>query len=358
VIQNPTQIDDIIWLQTAFLGDIVITTAALDLVKQELPNCRQHIITTPIGSAALKDHRSLDSIVAIDKKKQNLFQSVAAVRRHFHDLNLDKSKSVILQPHKSQRSSLLSKFLGIDTVTYKETNFSILAKTTIDRVAVLHEAERIALLTTALGIERKKTMGIRPSLGAIELQSNIPWQQKLLESNHPWIGISPGSVWGTKRWPGNYYSDLAELILAKYKINLVLMGSGEEKVICDEISKKLFQKSDNPQRILNLAGQTSLGDLQAIYPKLKMLVANDSSAIHYASAFNIPTLSIFGSTVPSMGFGPLALNSLTAQIKDLNCRPCSDHGPSICPLGHFNCMNQLKPKTVFELAENILNKVL
>ena len=108
--------------------------------------------------------------------------------------------------------------------------------------------------------------------------------------------------------------------------------------------------------MIDLVVRTSVDGLRAIYPKLDLIVCNDSSPIHYASAFDVPTLAIFGPTVPAMGFGPRSSKNkvLGIQSKDMPCRPCSDHGPQRCPLSHFGCMKQLTVETVYAHLKQLL----
>ena len=59
-----------------------------------------------------------------------------------------------------------------------------------------------------------------------------------------------------------------------------------------------------------------------------------------------PTVAIFGPTVPSFGFGPLAAKSAIVEDDLLACRPCDRHGPQRCPLGHWKCMLLQSPERV------------
>jgi heptosyltransferase-2 len=166
------------------------------------------------------------------------------------------------------------------------------------------------------------------------------------------IGIAPGSVWATKRWPIESFLRLAKQLLSQTNARLLILGSADEKAAAAELELGLAAEAS---RVINLAGRTSLDDLRAIYPSLSLLISNDSSPLHYASAFNVPSLAIFGATVPALGFGPLAEFSQVAQI-DLPCRPCSDHGPMVCPLGHFRCMKDLEPERLASMALTILRQ--
>ena len=83
------------------------------------------------------------------------------------------------------------------------------------------------------------------------------------------------------------------------------------------------------------------------------LVTNDSAPLHLASAMGTPTVAIFGATVPAFGFGPLAARRAIAETAGLECRPCSSHGPQVCPLGHFKCMKELDAQRVLDAVHAV-----
>jgi heptosyltransferase-2 len=82
-----------------------------------------------------------------------------------------------------------------------------------------------------------------------------------------------------------------------------------------------------------------------------VLVTNDSAPLHFAQAVDTPTVAIFGSTVPSFGFGPRGPRDRVVQVDGLPCRPCSAHGPPSCPLGHHLCMKSLSVQDVLQAIE-------
>ena len=104
-----------------------------------MPYVKQHLITTPLGKAALEGHEALTSIHVFEKRQSGL-GTMLHIRRDIRSLRL--KNPVILQPHKSLRSTLLAKLIGFPVVTYAETNASWLAHLRIPRVAVMHEADR------------------------------------------------------------------------------------------------------------------------------------------------------------------------------------------------------------------------
>ncbi len=347
------EISDIIWIQTGFLGDIVLTTGAISQAAQSFPGIRQHLITTSIGNELLRDHPHLKSITTLDKSARNPMKAFSNGKRQlFENLSNKKTSVVTLRPHRSFRSGLLAWYLGFPTITYEESNLSFLAAKTIPRIAVLHEAQRIALLLEPLGLPRDSTLKTLPFLThrpESPLLGSTPGIHGSSQK-HTFIGVAPGSNWGTKRWRVSGFQELVcRLLEEDPTFNIVLIGSTQERSLADEVAQAVTDSG----RIWNLAGKTTLDDLRSIFPKLALMISNDSSTVHFASAFRVPCVAIFGATVPEMGFSPLSPDSRSLGV-NLPCRPCSAHGPMMCPLKHFRCMNDLDSETVFNACMDTL----
>ena len=354
--KSPT---DLIWIQTAFLGDIILNTGAFDLAAQHFPGVRQHVVTTKTGAGILDGLDSVFSVQVFEKRKANFFGAMLRLSRNLRQQLYDPERTIIVQPHRSVRSSLLASFLRFPVVTYFETDLGFLGART-SRVSVLHEAVRVALPLELLGIPREHICAVKPRLIPQELTGFLnsgTWQNALLNARKTpgakLIGVAPGSQWGTKRWTPEGYAALCNEILKSPEWHVLLLGGADEKKLIDDIAGRL-QISGKTGKLYNLAGKTSIADLSAIFPMLDLIVANDSSPVQFGSAFQVPTVAIFGPTVPAMGFGPLAPGSRVIEI-EMPCRPCSDHGPQVCPLGHFKCMRDLNVGRVFEACVAILN---
>ena len=334
---------NVVWIQTAFIGDIILTTAAANAINRLRPEAGQYIVTTPSGKVALSESKLFKGVISFDKKGGHL--ALRKAIKEVKKLGLSKKDTVILQPHKSMRSSLLAWRLGFKTITYQETSFKIQECIKLPRVTMLHETARVKLLLEPLGISRESSQSFNPSLPARKLK-------KFMALSMGVIAIAPGSVWATKKWRLDGYVEVIKSILVKTPFKIVLLGSNAERKDAKFIMQRFEQSATD--RIVDLVGQTDLADLCEIFPVTKAIVCNDSSPIHYASAFDVPTICIFGPTRPEMGFGPLASGSIVIESTDLDCRPCGDHGPNVCPLGHFNCMNNVSASTVFEALLKVL----
>lgn len=337
---------DLVWIQTGFIGDIILTTGAMARAKKLFPHVHHHLVTTKTGKLILEKGFPLSSLHVFDKSSgmSGIWTAAKAVRDH---LGLG---AVTLQPHLSTRSSLLAAAIGNPVITFHEASLGFLASRRVPRVAVFHEADRNAVLLEGLGVSRELLLDVRPTLEILALPQS--GALSALKAPKKWIGVAPGSIWGTKRWPVEKFSALVLKLLSHSDVGVALIGGKDEQDLCQIIFEDA--KNSAGERLVNLAGQTSLDDLRALFPALKLVVSNDSSPVHYGSAYNIPTVEIYGPTIPAFGFGPLADKSSIVETKGLDCRPCGNHGPQKCPLGHFLCMKQIDVERVYEACLKVV----
>jgi heptosyltransferase II len=150
----------------------------------------------------------------------------------------------------------------------------------------------------------------------------------------------PGAEYGpAKRWPAAHFAVLAQQL----DVPVLLLGSGKDAALCDEIAALA------PQQCRNLAGKTQL--LQAIHvlAASQCVVTNDSGLMHVAAALDVPQVALFGSSSP-LHTPPLSRAAHTIWLKNdaayqpaLDCAPCFERE---CPLGHTRCLHDITPQRV------------
>ena len=70
---------------------------------------------------------------------------------------------------------------------------------------------------------------------------------------------------------------------------------------------------------------------------------------------DIPTLTIYCSTIPQFGFYPYNKKSDYLSFNELNCKPCGIHGHDKCPINTFDCGYKLMPEMVIEKIAKLLD---
>jgi heptosyltransferase-2 len=158
------------------------------------------------------------------------------------------------------------------------------------------------------------------------------------------IALVPGAKHETKRWPANYWAELATRLPERAK--LVVLGTGGEN------PPELLSALERRGSYLDLTGQTTLSEMAAILKSCAVAITGDTGPMHLAVAVDVPLVAIFGPTVKEFGFFPFRAKAAVLQ-RNLWCRPCSAHGTERCPLGHHRCMREIQPADVIEALNGL-----
>ena len=161
-----------------------------------------------------------------------------------------------------------------------------------------------------------------------------------------YVVFAPGAEFGpAKRWPARHFAELA----AKLGLPVVLLGSGKEAALCDEIAAPV--NAVQAGKCLNLAGKTSLPQALGLIAASRSTVSNDSGLMHVAAALGVPQVAIFGSSSP-LHTPPLSDKARVLWLKTdpayqppLDCAPCFERE---CPLGHTRCLNDISAERVLQ----------
>jgi len=166
-----------------------------------------------------------------------------------------------------------------------------------------------------------------------------------LESPGPLALLAPGAAFGwTKRWPAERFSALSDRLAASgYAVGLVV-GPGEE-----ELGNTIASQAKVSPPVLGL--DLDPAELGALLARARVVVANDSGAMHLAAAVGTPVVAFFGPTDP----GRTAPTGSPAKILDryVFCSPCF---LKECPYGH-ECMREIGVEDALRAVEELVGRV-
>lgn len=149
------------------------------------------------------------------------------------------------------------------------------------------------------------------------------------------IGINPGATYGSaKCWLPNRFHEVAEKLLTDPQVYIVFFGDQPTAPLVKEICQGL------PQRVINLAGLTSLREVTALISLCDVLLTNDSGPMHIADALGTKIVALFGST-NEIVTGPYKTGKVIH--KHVECSPCYQR---TCPID-FRCMERIGSEEVY-----------
>ena len=158
--------------------------------------------------------------------------------------------------------------------------------------------------------------------------------------------LNPGEgILPLREWPLKSFVTLSKRILEEANNYMILVGtkSGLKKA-------ELFHADVRNRRCLNLAGQTSLPELLALFNIADALICNDCGLAHLASLTSIKKFVIFGPETPKV-FGLLGENKWVIH-PELPCSPCLSALNSRDSACKDNmCLKTIDPDDVYELIQ-------
>ena len=318
-------------IQTAFLGDVVLTTPLLSAVAAD--SGPVDVVTTPLAAPLLETHPAVRRVIAYDKRGSD--RGWSGLRNLARRLKPEQYGRAYL-PHRSLRSAALGVLARIPSRIGFSGPWSFLYTEARPKPVLGHESDRLLALAD-------KAPGVYPP----HLRPTAEDEQaaaRLIDG--PFVAMAPGSIWGSKRWP--YYGALAARLAAHAAV--VVVGGPDDVNLGDEVVQAV---GPSGRPAVNACGRLTLRESAALIGRANALVTNDSAPLHLATAMGTPIVALFGPTVTEFGFGPLRAGDVALGIAGLHCRPCSSHGPPRCPLGHHRCMREITVEAVLAAIEEI-----
>lgn len=313
-------------VQTAFLGDVVLTTPLLSALAERYGPV--DVVTTPAAATLLEGHPAVADVMRYDKRGADAgLGRLWKLGRRLRERRYARA----YLPHRSLRSAALALIAGAPVRTgFADSAGAVTYTSRVPRPHAVHEATRLLALA---GVAAGQAPEVSLSLTAEDRAAADGWMRA--HGVPPgFVAVAPGSIWGTKRWP--HYAELAAAVAAP----IVVIGGPEDAALAAQVTAAATG------RAWSAAGALGLRAAAALLERAAVLVTNDSVPLHLATAVHTPVVAIFGPTVPEFGFGPRGPRDVVVQQTGLACRPCSAHGPRVCPLGHHRCMVELSVERV------------
>ena len=331
----------ILLVQTGFLGDVILSTPLIAAIRRLHPGAELWMSVTPQARDLVKADPLLAGVLVFDKRGSH--RGLAGLWRFVLELKRRRF-SRAYAVHRSYRTALMLWLARIPERTgFISAALPFLYHVRAQRRRDGHDVCRNLSLLAAEAPLNELDDEIR--LFVDEGEALSPAVGNFLELGQDYAVVVPGSAWHTKRWHAAGYRRLVEHLL-RTKRAVVVLGSAGEMEAGRQVAEGL--------PVTNLTGLTTLAESMRIIKNARVVVCNDSMALHLASGFKIPTVAVFCATSPSFGFGPWKNRAETVECRGLACKPCRRHGGRACPLGTEACMRELDAAEVIAALERVL----
>ncbi len=305
-------------IRLSSIGDIVLTTPVLRMLKKQILNAEIHYLTKPQYKQILVNNTNIDKIWLYEK-------NMAKLLRELKKENFD----YIIDLHNNLRTFRIKNSLRILSFTVKKLNIAkwLMVNFKVNYLPKQHIVERYLDTLRLFDISDDKK-GLDYFIG-VEDECLPKFVSDVIPNEY--IAICIGGRHFTKKMPAEKVAELCSMI----SYPLILLGGKEDIATADEICKLTSNKL-----ILNFTGRLSLNMSAILVRDSKMVITHDTGLMHIAAAFKKNIVSIWGNTIPEFGMVPYRAGkgSLISEVKGLSCRPCSKIGFDKCPKSHFRCM--------------------
>jgi ADP-heptose:LPS heptosyltransferase len=304
----------------ADLGDALLTTPALQQLRQKHPAAHITVLTTPTGAAALDRLHCYDEMIVFEKQRFNdprtLLQSanLRDALRLWRQLRGSYDSCVLLHHLTTWFGTLKYAALALASGASRRYGLDngrgwfLTDRVRDDGFGARHQAEYWLAVVRLIGgsNDSPPPLALFRTTQAAEARADDvheAWGEGQTIAIHPGSGaFAPARRWMPPRWAA-----LADTLIEDgYRV--VLVGGPEEA----DLRRSVLGVMTHANQVIDLGGRTMLPELAAVLRRCVLLIGNDSGLTHLASSVGTPVVGVFGPTDPR-AWGPYGGDSWTVH---------------------------------------------
>jgi ADP-heptose:LPS heptosyltransferase len=317
--------EHVLLVRLDLIGDFIIWLDSAKTYRQLYPHQKIVLYANSIWAELAQQFNYWDEVVPVDVPKLRAndwfrFKQLVELRSRRFEVAIQPTFSREYVADLCIRGSRAQTRLGhLGNLSNMVPEKKVISDCWYTQLIDLRDKPEVELNLNAAFVRALGLTSFQSALPEITQRFELPEHLKITE---PYFVIAPGASWAPKMWPAENFAEVAREIHRTRGLKLVLCGTPAERHICHEV------ETSSGLQAINLAGQTTLCDMVEILRNAQLLVANDSAAVHIATATKTPTVCIlggghFGRFLPYAPENNQCICSSIAVFNQMSCYGCN-----------------------------------
>ncbi len=344
------------------LGDLLLTTPALGLLRAALPDGRITALVGPWARPALAGRPEIDTVRTCafpgftrqppGQPWAPYWQLITEARR----LRRDRYDIALVLRADHWWGAALAAYAGIPLrlgygVAESRAFLTHALPPDLAQHSVTENWRAVVALLGVLGVPQPAS-GPEPVVAAPSPAGQAAAARFLRErgvpAETPLVAIHPGTGASVKLWPAAYWSAVADALGRRLGARIILTGSRAERDLVAAVRAGMQTDA------VDATGALDWDGLAGLFARCTLVLGVDSGPLHLAAAVGVPSVHVFGPTAPAR-FGPRGRGAHEIVRSALPCSPCGNLlAPPCGARTEPACMRAIHPMAVIDAALAVL----
>lgn len=333
------KIKKVLIIQYKPFGDVLLNTSYLPALRKRLPSAQIDYLVQKPFKTILEDNPNLDNLILMEKRKRASFsyylerlKMIILVRKTHYDMILDTmrgpgtSQITLFSGAKYRIGWLRKGFKGWVARYNWVYNYRII------RDQKIYAARAKFAILTPLGV-KETTDNVFYHVKPESFFYIDNWLKEIKLAQERFVVFSPVTPVPRKQWEFERFARLADLIIEKTGMKIIIMWGPGEKERVEYLVSKMTHKP-----IVAIA--TTFNQAGALLKRAYMYIGNDGGINHLAVSLDVPTLTVFGPKTDPLKWTAWHL-PIHKYLKDFDFTSKTDNSFNISPEIAFDKFNEL-----------------
>jgi ADP-heptose:LPS heptosyltransferase len=333
-------------------GDVLMTTPALNALKEAVPGRHLTLLTSSSGARAARLVPALDEIVEFEAPWMKPPRTdVAHDRALINRLAAGGYDGAVIFTVFSQNplpAAYLVYLAGVPACLAhcRENAYHLLS----DRVPEPEPQQRMRH-EVRRQLDLVATIGAKPSSESLSIAIPTAARRRAgaalatlrIPRDGPLVVAHVGATAPSRRYPPQRFAEALDLLVIEQRARVVLTGDASEVALVESVRGSMRTSA------YSVAGCLDFAELCAVIEAGDVLVSNNTAPVHIAGAVGTPVVDLYALTNPQHVPWRVPHRVL---YRDVPCRYCYK---SVCPAGHHDCLAQVAPAEIADAVRGLLD---